>query len=172
VEEVARDVSALGGLAFVTIATVGIAIYLLIDSKAHMALFLVTSITSGAIVGIVLKALFSRPRPDFVPHLSQAFSSSFPSGHSLTAAVVYLTLGALVASVVSNVWLKAYLLAVGVMITIAVGGTRVYLGVHYPTDVLAGWLAGLVWALLCWLVARHLQILGKVEAPTGATLTR
>jgi undecaprenyl-diphosphatase len=165
VEEVARDISALGGLAFVAIATVGIAVYLFIDRKGRMALFLTVSTASGALVGIVLKAVFSRPRPDLVPHLSPTFSSSFPSGHSLTAAVVYLTLGALVASVVTNVWLKAYLLAVGVLITIAVGLTRIYLGVHYPTDVLAGWLADLLWALVCWLIARRLQILGKVEAP-------
>ena len=86
----------------------------------------------------------------------------------MIAAVVYLTLGSIVASVISKLSLKIYVMAVAVLLTIAVGLTRIYLGVHYPTDVLAGWLAGLVWALLCWLVARWLQIHGQVEsAPKG-----
>jgi undecaprenyl-diphosphatase len=131
VEEVARDISALGGLAFVTIATAGIGVYLLIDGKPRMALFVIGSTASGAMLGMFLKAIFARPRPDLVPHLSQTFSTSFPSGHSLTAAVVYLTLGALVASVVANAWLKIYLLAVGVGVAVAVGDPHL-LGCSLP----------------------------------------
>lgn len=162
-EEMGRDVSALGGFTWITFATVVVAIYLWIDNKAHMALLLVVATASGAFVSLLLKSLFARPRPDLVPHLSQVFTSSFPSGHSMVAAVVYLTMGSLLASVISNRMLKVYVLAVAVMLTTAVGLSRVYLGVHYPTDVLAGWLAGLVWALLCWLVARMLQLRGRVE---------
>lgn len=166
-EEVARDITALGGLAFITIATAGIAVYLCLDRKTHMALFLVIATSTGALVSMLLKSLFARPRPDLVPHLSEVFTSSFPSGHALIAAVVYLTLGALVASVISNIWLKLYVLSVAILLTTAVGATRVYLGVHYPTDVLAGWLAGLVWALVCWSVARVLQLRGRVEKPAS-----
>jgi len=168
VEEMARDVTALGGLAWITMATVVIAIYLWLDDKTHMAVFVVAATASGAIVSMLLKSLFSRPRPDFVPHLSHVYTSSFPSGHSMLAAVVYLTLGSLLASVIGNLKLKIYVLCVAVLLTVFVGVSRIYLGVHYPTDVLGGWLAGLVWALLCWLVARRLQRRGQVEEASGA----
>lgn len=163
VEEMARDVSALGGFTWITFATVTIAIYLWIDDKTRMAVLLTAATASGAVVSLVLKSLFARPRPDLVPHLSQVFTSSFPSGHSMLAAVVYLTMGSLLASVISNLTLKVYVLTIAIMLTTAVGLSRVYLGVHYPTDVLAGWLAGLVWALFCWIVARILQVHGRVE---------
>ena len=163
VEEMARDVSSLDGFAWITFATVTIAIYLWLDGKSHMALFLVAAAASGGAMSMLLKSVYARPRPELVPHLSQVFTSSFPSGHSMLAAVVYLTLGSLLASVISKLTLKIYVLFVAVMLTGAVGVTRVYLGVHYPTDVLAGWLAGLAWALLCWSIARMLQMQGKVE---------
>ena len=87
----------------------------------------------------------------------------------MLAAIVYLTLGSLLASVISKLTLKIYVLFVAVMLTTAVGVTRVYLGVHYPTDVLAGWTAGLVWAILCWLIARWLQHRGAVEKDSEGT---
>jgi len=171
VEEMARDASALGGFAWVTFSTLAIAIFLWLDGKTHMAAFLTAATASGALVSIVLKNAYARPRPDFVPHLSHVYMSSFPSGHSMNAAVVYLTLGSLVASVIANTKLKIYVLAIAVALTIAVGFSRIYLGVHYPTDVLAGWLAGLVWALACWLVARWLQRHGQVEKPSNIPST-
>jgi undecaprenyl-diphosphatase len=163
VEEMARDISALGGFTWITFATIVIAIYLWIDDKLRMAILLVAATASGTLLSLMLKSFFARPRPDLVPHLSQVFTSSFPSGHSMLSAVVYLTMGSLLASVISNRILKVYVLGVAVVLTTAVGLSRVYLGVHYPTDVLAGWLAGLVWALLCWIVARVLQVRGRVE---------
>lgn len=168
VEEMARDVTAMGGLAWITIATVVITIYLWVDGKTHMAVFVAAATASGAVVSVLLKSLFARPRPDFVPHLSHVYTSSFPSGHSMLAAVVYLTLGSLLASVIGNLKLKIYVLCVAVLLTIFVGVSRIYLGVHYPTDVLGGWLAGLVWALACWLVARWLQRRGQVEKASAA----
>jgi undecaprenyl-diphosphatase len=165
-QEMGRDATALGGygwLMFFTFVTAG---YLWLDRKSHLAIFLLGSAISGYAVSSVLKLLFQRPRPDIVPHLSYVYhTTSFPSGHSMNSAVIYLTLGTIVAAGVATRRLKVYVLAVAMTMSIIVGVSRVYLGVHYPTDVLAGWMAGLVWALLCWLTARWLQRRGQVEAP-------
>jgi undecaprenyl-diphosphatase len=98
-----------------------------------------------------------RPRPDIVPHIVYASSTSFPSGHSMMSAVTYLTLGALLARSQARKRLKAYFLLLAAFLSLIVGVSRVYLGVHWPTDVLAGWTAGTVWAMLCWVATRWLQ---------------
>lgn len=165
-EEMGRDATALGGIAWLLLATAAVAGFLVLDRKPHMAAFLVASSTSGVVMSMVLKGIFSRPRPDIVPHLSHVYTSSFPSGHSMLAAVVYLTLGALVSSVVKRPLVKVYVIAIAVLLSFIVGISRVYLGVHYPSDVAAGWMAGLIWALSCSFVARRLQRSGTVE-PSG-----
>ena len=88
---------------------------------------------------------------------------SFPSGHALTSAVVYLTLGALSMRIAERRLTKFYCMAMAMLVTVLVGTSRVYLGVHYPTDVLAGWLIGLCWALLCWIVERRLEYLAGLK---------
>jgi undecaprenyl-diphosphatase len=127
-------------------------------------IFTLAATIGGTLVSIGLKSFFSRPRPDLVPHLTHVATSSFPSGHSMLSAVVYLTLGSLLAAIMPNLKLKIYVLSVAIILSVFVGISRIYLGVHYPTDVLAGWLAGLVWALMCWLIARWLQVHGQVES--------
>ena len=84
----------------------------------------------------------------------------------MMSAVVYLTLGALLARSQPRKRLKAYFLLVAAFLTLIVGVSRVYLGVHWPTDVLAGWTAGAVWAILCWLAARRLQRSRRLEPAT------
>jgi undecaprenyl-diphosphatase len=162
-QEMGRDATALGGLGWLTFTTIVIAVYLWLDRKFHMMLFMLAATISGTIVSYGLKSAFARPRPDLVPHLSHVHTSSFPSGHSMLSAVVYLTLGSLLAAVMPNVKLKVYVLTIAVILSVFVGASRVYLGVHYPTDVLAGWLAGLLWALVCWLVAHWLQRRARLE---------
>jgi undecaprenyl-diphosphatase len=102
-----------------------------------------------------------------VEHLVEEQSMSFPSGHAMMSAVIYLTLGVLLAQVAKTWPLRLYALIVALTISFLVGLSRVYLGVHYPTDVLAGWAAGLAWALLCWAITRWLQRRGLVEKPEG-----
>ena len=153
----ARDITALGGPTLLALLTLGVSLFLALDGKKHMALFVCGSVGSGLLLSNLLKNLFDRPRPDIVPHEVYASSSSFPSGHSLLSALTYLTLGALLARSQQRKLLKAYFMLIAVFLTVLIGVTRVYLGVHWPTDVLAGWTAGAVWALLCWLLARWLQ---------------
>jgi undecaprenyl-diphosphatase len=157
VQESARDVTALGGVVVLGLLTLVIGGFLALDGKTRMALFVCGSVGSGLVAATILKDLFHRPRPDLVPHGAYVFTSSFPSGHSMMSAITYLTLGALLARSHERRRLKAYFMLLAVFITFIVGVSRVYLGVHWPTDVVAGWTAGAVWATLCWLVARLLQ---------------
>lgn len=172
--EAARDISALGGPTLLTLLTAAVSLFLALDGKKHMALFVCGSIGSGLLVSTFLKDSFDRPRPDIVPHEVYATSFSFPSGHSMLSALTYLTLGAILARSHERKLLKAYFLLTAVFLTMLIGVTRVYLGVHWPTDVLAGWTAGAVWALLCWLLARWLQRRRALEpeASTSPPQTR
>ena len=165
-QEMGRDATAFGGIGALVLFILAVSGYLWIERKTRMMGFLIASTSSGIAISSGLKYLFNRPRPEIVPHLSIVYTSSFPSGHSMLAAVVYLTLGSLLAATASRTALKIYILSVAVILTIIVGVSRVYLGVHYPTDVLAGWIAGLIWSLFCWLVARWLQRHRQVEPPS------
>lgn len=162
-EEMARDITALGGIGVLTLITLASAGYLLLYRKAHTALYLVLAIGGGILASTLLKSFFDRARPDLVPHGQIIYTSSFPSGHSMMSAVVFLTLGAILAGAHRDLRLRAYLLGVAVLLALLVGASRVYLGVHWPTDVLAGWTAGAAWALLCWAIAERLRRRGQVE---------
>jgi undecaprenyl-diphosphatase len=162
-EELMRDFTALGGfgaLTFLTAATVG---GLALAKKGRTALTTLGAIVGGLALGLVLKALFDRARPDLVPHGSYVSTSSFPSGHSMLSAVTYLTLGAVLARVQTTRLLKIYVITLAALLTFLIGASRVYLGVHWPSDVLAGWSAGVVWSLSVWLVTRRFQREGTIE---------
>jgi len=163
VEEVARDFTALGGVAVLMTVTAAVCGFLWLDRRRGAMWFVLAATLGGSLASAVLKASISRPRPALVPHLSHVYTSSFPSGHSMMSAVVYLTLGALLTRLVAGRKLKLYFLTVAALLTAMVGVSRVFMGVHYPTDVLAGWTAGLVWATTCWLAARWLQRHGVLQ---------
>jgi undecaprenyl-diphosphatase len=156
-QDAARDITALGGVTVLGLITLSAGLFLALDGKKYMALFVCGSVVSGLLASTLLKNLFERPRPTLVPYLAYASSSSFPSGHSMMSAITYLVLGALLARSQERKLVKAYFLMMAAVITVLVGISRVYLGVHWPSDVLAGWTAGAVWALVCWLLARWLQ---------------
>lgn len=162
-EELARDFTALGSVGITMLITLAVAGFLLLQSRRRATLLILAAVGGGLLISALLKQGFDRPRPDIVPHVAYVYTASFPSGHSMMAAVTYLTLGALLARVQPRRQLKAYLLMIAIVLTLLVGLTRVYLGVHWPTDVLAGWTAGAAWALICWLAARWLQHRGQLE---------
>ncbi len=164
-----RDLSAMGGMGVLALVTAAVVGHLLIHRQHAAAVMVVLATVGGVTNSLLLKAIFGRERPDVVPALDQVSTSSFPSGHSMMAAAVYLTLGSLLTRLVPDRLAKIYLLGIAVLMTLLVGVSRVVLGVHYPTDVLAGWSAGLAWAMLCWLIARALQHRGTVERDVDAT---
>ncbi|MCA9054908.1 MAG: phosphatase PAP2 family protein [Planctomycetaceae bacterium] len=170
-EELMRDFTGLGGVGVVTFLTVAATGFLLLEGKRRAMLLLLTAVIGGVVASLLLKWSFDRPRPDLVPHGSYVYTSSFPSGHSMMAAATYLTIGALLARMHSDGRTKAYFLVLATLLTVAVGFSRVYLGVHWPTDVLAGWTIGGCWALLCWTVARYLQRRGDIE-PAAPSISR
>lgn len=155
-EGLARDVTALGSMGVLTLVALVVVGFLLLRGGWRRGLQVAAAVIGGSAAAWILKAIFDRPRPDLVPHATEVYTSSFPSSHSMMAAVVYLTLGALLAQVQPRRRLKAYVLVVAAGLTVLVGVSRVYLGVHWPTDVLAGWSAGAAWAVGSWLVLRRL----------------
>lgn len=161
--ETARDITALGSTVVLTIAVVGVVAFLGLDRRYGAMTFVAASALGGWLLSAGLKALFDRPRPELVPHLMRAYFSSYPSGHSMMSAVVYLTLGGLMARLTPERRLRFFYLTLAAFLAVIVGLSRIYLGVHYPTDVLAGWTAGGAWATLCWLIGRRLQAQGQVE---------
>jgi undecaprenyl-diphosphatase len=152
--EAARDVTSLGSVSVLTLVVCAVSGFLVLVRRWRTLGLVVGSTVGGALLNSLLKGLFARPRPTVVPHLTQVLTESFPSGHAMLSAIVYLTLGALLAQLTERRRLKAYLVTVALLLTLLIGLTRVYLGVHYPTDVLGGWMAGLAWALLTAVVAR------------------
>jgi undecaprenyl-diphosphatase len=164
-EESARDITGLGGYAILTIMTLAALAYLLMAGKRGAALLVVGAVVGGMLLSTALKFGFERPRPDLVPHATRVYTASFPSGHAMLSAVTYLTLGALLTRVQKRRRVRAFIMGLAVVITLLVGASRVYLGVHWPSDVLAGWSVGAAWASLCWFVALQLQRRGQVEDP-------
>jgi undecaprenyl-diphosphatase len=164
VESSLLDLTALGGPTVISLIVLAVIGFLVLQSRYWTALFIFLTTTTGEIVGYAMKGLFLRPRPDIVPHLREAFSTSFPSGHAMQSAIVYLTLGAMLMRLAERRLTKIYCCAAAMGLTFLVGLSRVYLGVHYPTDVLAGWIVGLFWASLCWLVAQHYEVRAGIKA--------
>jgi undecaprenyl-diphosphatase len=154
IESMVRDITSLGGTAVLTLINALVVIYLLVRGKWEMALFVLAAVLGGQVLSTLMKLGVDRPRPDLVSHLMEESSRSFPSGHAMMSAVTYLTLGSLLARISPERRVKIFFLAAAVSLTLMVGVSRVYLGVHWPSDVLAGWCAGAAWAMICWLVAR------------------
>jgi undecaprenyl-diphosphatase len=158
------DLTAIGGptvLALVVLAVVG---FLLLQTRYRTALFVVLTAISGELINTAMKHAFNRPRPTVVPHLRAVYTTSFPSGHAMESAIVYLTLGAILMRVSEGRVTKIYCLGIAMLLTALAGVSRVFLGVHYPTDVIGGWIIGFGWASICWLVEQRFETRAGIEA--------
>jgi undecaprenyl-diphosphatase len=151
-EEAVRDITALGGFTLLTITTVVSVLLLMFHKRRREALIFGVTVVLAQISSELLKALYDRPRPGLVAHGSIVYSQSFPSGHSALAAATFFTLATVVASVETTKRTKALIFGMAITFVVMVGISRVYLGVHWPSDVLGGWALGASWALLAWVV--------------------
>ncbi len=150
----AEDVTALGGGVVLTLVSIAVAGFILLHRRYGALVLVILASAGGSLLNAALKHYFSRDRPTAVLQLVTVMDKSFPSGHAMTSAAIYLSLAVLLAGITQRRRDRAYILGVALTLTLLIGLSRVYLGVHYPTDVLAGWSAGLVWAMLCWLAVR------------------
>jgi len=163
VQEAARDVTSLGSIIVVLITTTAIAGYLYLAQKSELAGLILLSVLGGVALNNLLKRFFARARPDFIVPSARVFTTSFPSGHAMLSATAYLTIGALLSRAAPSATLSLYFMLIAVLLTVIVGFSRVYLGVHYPTDVLAGWCVGAVWAIVCSVLMAWLQLRGHLR---------
>jgi undecaprenyl-diphosphatase len=157
------DITALGGPTVLGLVIVIVSGFLLLQTRYRTALFVITTMLSGELLSYMLKHTFNRARPSVIPNL-RIMSPSFPSGHAMESAIVYLTLGAILMRVAEDRLTKVYCLGIAVLLTVLVGTSRVYLGVHYPTDVIGGWIIGFAWASICWLVEERFEAIAGIAA--------
>lgn len=150
-----EDVTALGGATVLFLVVFAISGYLFLQGRHKTALLVVLNSVAGAMAVELLKQFFERPRPSIVPHLRRVVSDSFPSGHAMQSAILYLTLGALMMHVAERRLTKVFCIGMAILLTLLVGVSRVVIGVHYPTDVVGGWILGFLWAMGAWAISRR-----------------
>lgn len=167
-----RDVTALGGVLLRNLIGLGAVVALLFMRLRREAALLVLTVTGGWLADWGVKALVGRPRPEIVPHLTEAGGASFPSGHSFNAAVVYLAIALAFATLSARQSVRLTIVGTAVVLSLVIAWSRVWLGVHYPSDVAAGWLGGAGWAFLAAaLLQRPAQEAADAmdDTPTPAT---
>lgn len=172
VEEMGRDFTALGGFPVLSLLTLAIVGFLVFRRQRAAAAIVLGSTLIALALSSSLKATIDRTRPDLVPHGQHVYTASFPSGHSMHAAATWFTLGSLLALFQQRRRIKVFVLSMAAVTTVLVGVSRVYLGVHWPTDVLGGWAFGTFCALVTLLLARWLltipEVADEVEKEEGA----
>ena len=151
-EEAVADISAFGSYPVVVSVVVAAIICLLVIRRWRMAAFLGATLASAAVISTAAKLIFSRARPDLVDHLDRTFTSSFPSAHAMISAVGYLAMAAVASQLAEDRRLGATVFGIAAVMTLLVGISRVYLGVHWPSDIVAGWCLGVAWVGICWLI--------------------
>ena len=153
----ASDFSALGSVTVLLTVVLAACGFLLLRRRWVEAAMLAVAMGGGLAISLVLKAAFGRERPPDVYRAVEVLNQSFPSGHAMLSAVVYLTLGAMLARATSRRRIRVLCAGAGDLLALTVGVTRIYLGAHWTSDVLAGWCAGAAWATACWLLESRLR---------------
>lgn len=146
--EAVRDYTALGGVLLRHIVAIGALVALLFLRLRREAVLLMLTIVGGWVVNSGIKTLVGRPRPEIVSHLTEAGGLSFPSGHSFNSAVVYIAIALAFAAISPRQSVRLTVIGIAMALTLLVSLSRVWLGVHYPSDAIAGWLGGAGWAFL------------------------
>ena len=152
-----RDITALGSGIVIILFTLAVLGLLLFQKKYNMFYLILGATLGGGLLGFLLKEIFGRERPDVIYHLAPETSLSFPSGHSLMSMVMYLSFAALLMRIPYDRAIKIYIISIALFLSLIIGISRIYLGVHYATDVLAGWSIGVAWASFCWLIAHFVE---------------
>lgn len=152
-QETGRDFTALGSNGVMGVLVLAASGLLALARKRAGALFLLASFWGVLVLETVVKHWYGRPRPELVPHTTRVFTASFPSGHATVSAAACLASALLLLQARAEPRFKAFAIAVAVCLVALIGASRVYLGVHWPTDVMAGWLLGTSWTVLCWAMA-------------------
>jgi undecaprenyl-diphosphatase len=156
VQAAVMHLSGLGSGAVTTLVAVIAVSFLCLAGRWRYAGLVVACAVGTLLVMMMLKGIYDRPRPSIVTAIDPPGDESFPSGHSMISSALYPTLAVLIARALPTRRLRVFTVACGVFMAGMIGISRLYLGVHYPTDVLAGWTVGCTWALICGVVARKL----------------
>ncbi|MBU4527294.1 MAG: phosphatase PAP2 family protein [Hoeflea sp.] len=164
-QETAVEITAIGGYPLIILTLAAVAGFFIVTRRYGAAAYAVLAVGSGALLTQTLKQYYGRPRPDLVDHLDTVHTLSFPSGHALVTTVAYLTIASLVIGFLDDRRARIYVLSVAVFVAFIVGFSRVYVGVHWPSDVAAGWALGAAWASLSWLILHflHLRSRGRIK---------
>jgi undecaprenyl-diphosphatase len=165
-QEAARDITSLGSTSVLGITTFAVVGYLFLARKPSVAWLMLIAVLGGVALNNLLKFAFARPRPDLVTYGVRVFTTSFPSGHATLSSIAYLTMGALLARIDPSLTISLYFMLLAAFLTVLIGVSRIYLGVHFPTDILGGWCIGAAWAMGCWVLMAWLQNAGHVEPPS------
>lgn len=159
--ESVRDITALGSTTVLTLAVAATTVFLAAARRGRLAVLMATSAAGATIFNFGLKALIGRSRPDAIEALVPTASASFPSGHALITMSVLMSIGGLTAFAAGRRSERVAVLGAALSLAVMVGLSRILLGVHWPSDVLAGWLFGLAWAGLTLHVARRMDRPGR-----------
>ena len=165
VEAAMMHFSALGSGAVTGLISLIAVVFSLLARRPRFAALIASCAIGTSLLMGLLKGLYNRQRPTVVTHLDPPGGLSFPSGHSMISMALYMTLAVLIAHTLRERRLRRFVIGTGAFLTLLIGVSRMYLGVHYPTDVLAGWTAGGAWALVCGAIAYRLGRRGHLEGP-------